>query len=89
MRWLFRKLLKPVTVPPSRIRIFCHGLHYRKQIELLLIWAKVTTRPHLKVQLLERAIEFLTLANCTDDEELLRVLREALDGFHAHRMSKP
>ena len=58
--------------------------YYRKQIELLLVWAMATTKPDLKAKLIERALEFLALANCTDDKTL-RLLQEALDQFNAQQ----
>lgn len=44
--------------------------YYRKRVELLLVWVMATTRPELKAKLIERALEFLALANSTDDETL-------------------
>jgi hypothetical protein len=35
--------------------------YYRKQIELLLVWAMATTKPDLNAKLIERALEFLAL----------------------------
>jgi hypothetical protein len=41
--------------------------YYRKQVELLLVWAMATTNPDLKAKLLARALEFLALVDCVDD----------------------
>ena len=40
--------------------------YYRKQVELLLVWAMATTNPDLKAKLLARALEFLALVDCVD-----------------------
>jgi hypothetical protein len=40
--------------------------YYRKQVELLLVWAIATTNPDLKAKLLARALEFLALVDCVD-----------------------
>jgi hypothetical protein len=42
--------------------------YYRKQTELLLVWAFATTDPSFKTRLIERAFDFLAKANCADDE---------------------
>jgi hypothetical protein len=46
--------------------------YYRKQVEILLVWAAAVTDPDLRIRLIERAINFLTIANCTDDQMLQR-----------------
>jgi hypothetical protein len=40
--------------------------YYRKQVELLLVWAIATTNPDLKAKLLARAPVFLALVDCVD-----------------------
>ena len=40
--------------------------YYRKQVELLLVWAIATTNPDLKAKLLARALEFWALVDCVD-----------------------
>ncbi len=52
--------------------------YYRKQIELLLEWAASATDLDLRVKLIERALDFLALANCADDQKL-RHVQEALE----------
>ena len=52
--------------------------YYQKQIELLLLWAASTTSRDLQLRLLERACQFLVLANCADDQTL-RHLQEMLE----------
>ena len=47
--------------------------YYRKQIELLLVWATTVTDTNLQIRLIERALNFLTLADCTDDQTLRRL----------------
>jgi hypothetical protein len=54
--------------------------YYRKQTELLLVWAFATTDPSFKARLIERAFDFLALANCADDE-ILRTLQMALQSL--------
>ena len=54
--------------------------YYRKQTELLLLWALITTEPSLKARLIERALDFLALANGADDE-ILRTLQLALQSL--------
>jgi hypothetical protein len=54
--------------------------YYRRQTQLLLVWALATTEPSLKARLIERALDFLALANCTDDE-ILRTLQMALQSL--------
>ena len=52
--------------------------YYQKQIELLLLWAAAATNRDLQTKLIERACEFLTLANCSDDQTL-RLIEETLE----------
>ncbi len=52
--------------------------YYRKQIELLLDWADTVTNAELQISLTRRALDFLPLANWTDDQTLQR-LQEKLD----------
>jgi hypothetical protein len=52
--------------------------YYQKQIELLLLWAAAATNRNLQTKLIQRACEFLTLANCIDDQTL-RLFEEALE----------
>ncbi len=52
--------------------------YYRKQIELLLEWAASVTDLDLRMKLIERALDFFKLANCTDDQAL-RLVQEALE----------
>jgi hypothetical protein len=54
--------------------------YYRRQTQLLLVWALATTEPSLKARLIERALDFLALANCADDE-ILRTLQMALQSL--------
>ena len=54
--------------------------YYRKQTELLLVWAFATTDPNFKARLIERALDFLAFANCADDE-ILRGLQMALQSL--------
>ncbi len=56
--------------------------YYRKQVELLLVWAMASTQPDLKAKLLSRALEFLALIDNVDDR-LLQVFQEALSQFNA------
>ncbi len=62
--------------------------YYRKQIELLLVWAMATTNPDLKAKLLARALEFLALVDCADDG-VRRGLQELLAEFNARLLQKP
>jgi hypothetical protein len=41
--------------------------YYRKQTELLLVWALATTDLKLRASLIERALEYWALTNRTDD----------------------
>jgi hypothetical protein len=59
--------------------------YYRKQVELLLVWAMATTNPDLKAK---RALEFLTLADCVDDG-MLRVFQELFAEFNAQLLHNP
>ncbi len=52
--------------------------YYRKQIELLLDWADTVTNAELQISLIRRALDFLPLANWTNDQTLQR-LQEKLD----------
>jgi hypothetical protein len=54
--------------------------YYRKQTELLLVWAFATTDPSFKTRLIERAFDFLAKANCADDE-ILRMFQMALQSL--------
>ncbi len=54
--------------------------YYRKQIELLLDWADTVTNVELQISLIRRALDFLPLANGTDDQTLQR-LQEKLDNI--------
>jgi hypothetical protein len=62
--------------------------YYRKQVELLLVWAIATTNPDLKAKLLARALEFLALVDCVDDG-MLRVVQELFAEFNARLLHKP
>jgi hypothetical protein len=62
--------------------------YYRKQIELLLLWASATTSRDLQVKLIERACQLLVLANCTDDQTL-RYLEEVLESASAKLINRP
>ena len=62
--------------------------YYRKQVELLLVWAMATTNPDLKAKLLARALEFLALVDCVDDG-MLRTFQELLAEFNAPLLHKP
>jgi hypothetical protein len=62
--------------------------YYRKQLELLLVWAMVTTNPNLKAKLLARALEFSALVDCADDR-VLRGIQELLAEFNAQLLQKP
>jgi len=53
-------------------RLMATSDYYRKQIELLLVWATAVTDSNLRIRLTERALNLLTLANCTDDQTLRR-----------------
>ena len=59
--------------------------YYRKQVELLLVWAMATAEPVLKAKLLSRALEFLALID--DADGLLRLFQDA--GFNAELPRKP
>jgi hypothetical protein len=54
------------------------GEYYRKQVELLLVWAMATAEPDLKAKLLSRALEFWALIDDADDR-LLRLFQEVLN----------
>ena len=54
--------------------------YYRRQTELLLAWALATTEPGFKARLIDRALDFLALASCADDE-ILRTLQMALQSL--------
>jgi hypothetical protein len=60
--------------------------YYRKQIELPLVWATAVTDPGLRIRLIGRALNFLTLANCTDNQTLRRFeeILESLITTQAH-----
>jgi hypothetical protein len=65
------------------------SVYYRKQIELLLVWA-TAANPNLRIRLIERALNFLTLADCTDDQTLRRfdeLLESVSYRMHAHHES--
>jgi hypothetical protein len=62
--------------------------YYRKQVELLLVWAMATTNPDLKAKLLARALEFLALVDCVDDG-MLRGFQELFAEFNAQLLQKP
>jgi hypothetical protein len=62
--------------------------YYRKQVELLLVWAMATTNPDLKANLLARALEFLALVEGVDDG-MLRGFQELLAEFNAQLLHKP
>ncbi len=62
--------------------------YYRKQLELLLVWAMATTNPNLKAKLLTRALEFWALVDCADDG-VLRGFQELLAEFNAQSSQKP
>ncbi len=62
--------------------------YYRKQVELLLVWAMATTNPDLKAKLLARALEFVALADSLDDG-VLRGFQELLAEFNAQLFQKP
>ena len=62
--------------------------YYRKQVELLLVWAMATTNPDLKAKLLARALEFLALIDNADDR-LLRLFQEVLAEFNAQLPRTP
>ena len=62
--------------------------YYRKQVELLLVWAMATTNPDLKAKLLARALEFLAFLDCVDDG-ILRVFQELSAEFNAQLLRKP
>jgi hypothetical protein len=61
---------------------------YRKQVELLLVWAVATTNPDLKAKLLARALEFLALVDCVDDG-MLRGFQQLFAEFNAQLLHKP
>jgi hypothetical protein len=58
--------------------------YYRKQVELLLVWAMATTKPDLKAKLIEWALKSLAFANSTDNETL-RLFQEERDQFNAQQ----
>jgi hypothetical protein len=58
--------------------------YYQKQIELLLLWAAAATDRDLQTKLIQRACEFLALANCTDDQTL-RLFEETLESVLRNR----
>ena len=62
--------------------------YYRKQVELLLVWAMATAEPDLKAKLLSRALEFWALIDDADDR-LLRLFQEALAEFNAQLPRTP
>jgi hypothetical protein len=62
--------------------------YYRKQIELLLVWATAVTDSNLRIRLIERAVNFLTLANCTDDQALRR-FEELLESISYKTDARP
>jgi hypothetical protein len=62
--------------------------YYRKQVELLLVWAMAITNPDLKAKLLARALEFLALVDCVDDG-MLRGFQELFAEFNAQLLHKP
>ena len=62
--------------------------YYRKQVELLLVWAMATTNPDLKAKLLARALEFLAFVDCVDDG-MLRVVQELFAEYNALLPRKP
>jgi hypothetical protein len=57
--------------------------YYRKQVELLLVWAMATTNPDLKAKLLARALEFLTLAD--GQREPGAAVGDETEAGHRHR----
>ena len=62
--------------------------YYRKQVELLLVWAMATAEPVVKAKLLSRALEFLALIDNADDR-LLRLFQEVLAEFNAQLPRAP
>ncbi len=52
--------------------------YYQKQIALLLLWAAAATNRDLQTKLIQRACEFLALANCINDQTL-RLFEETLE----------
>jgi hypothetical protein len=62
--------------------------YYRKQVELLLVWAMATTNPDLKAKLLARTLEFLALVDCVDDQ-VLRGFQVLFAEFNAQPLQKP
>ena len=62
--------------------------YYRKQVELLLVWAMATTNPDLKAKLLAQVLEFLTLVDCIDDG-MLRTFQDLFAEFNAELLHKP
>jgi hypothetical protein len=68
--------------------------YYRKQAELLLVWAMATTDPDLKANLLARALEFLALVDGVNDgmlrgfQELLAELYAQLKGYDIRVQTK-
>ena len=61
--------------------------YYRKQVELLLVWAMATAEPVVKAKLLSRALEFWRIDNA--DDRLLRLFQEALAEFNAQLPRTP
>ena len=62
--------------------------YYRKQVELLLVWAMATAEPVVKAKLLSRALEFWALIDDADDR-LLRLFQEVLAEFNAQLPRTP
>jgi hypothetical protein len=62
--------------------------YYRKQIELLLVWATAVTDSNLRIRLTQRALNLLTLANCTDDQTLRR-FEELLKSIRSQNACSP
>ena len=61
--------------------------YYRKQVELLLVWAIATTNPDLKAKLLARALEFLGHIDSADDG-VRRVFHEVLAECNAQAIAE-
>ena len=64
--------VKRRTTKAGGDRLMATSDYYRKQIELLLVWATAVTDSNLRIRLTQRALNLLTLANCTDDQTLRR-----------------
>jgi len=62
--------------------------YYRKQIELLLVWPTAVTDSNLRIRLAERALNLLTLGNCTDDQTLRR-FEELLESIRLQNAGSP